>query len=87
MPLRTVNATRYDVDGDEPHVADDADVSQIASSLARLALDTLMQPKQSSFPYPAYLIGLRPEWVFSGSFDTHPLAIRGGRLGCRRPYR
>jgi len=76
-PAPYAKATRYDVDGDEPHVADDADVSQIASSLARLALDTLMQPQPSSFPYPAYLIGLRPEWIFSGSFDTHPLAIEG----------
>jgi hypothetical protein len=36
-----------------------------------------MEPQPSSFPYPAYLIGLRPEWIFSGSFDTHPLAIEG----------
>jgi hypothetical protein len=45
-------------------MADDADVSQIASALTRMVLDTLLERQPSAFPHPAYLIGLRKEWIF-----------------------
>lgn len=84
-PAPYVNATRYDVGDDEPLIADDVDVSHLASGLARLALDTLLDRSPSSFPYPAYLIGLRPEWIFSGAFDTQPIQIEGQGWNAEEP--
>ncbi len=70
-------ATNYDVIDGEPIVADDADVTQIASSLARLALDTLVEAHPTAFPSQVYLIGLRPEWMFSSAFDTRAIDVEG----------
>lgn len=56
-----------------PLIADDADVSVIAGHASRLALDTLMQPEDSAFPHPAYVIGLAPAWIFSEPFDVRPV--------------
>jgi hypothetical protein len=67
-----VNATRYDVDDEEPIVADDADVSQMASALTRMALDTLLESHPSAFPHAAYLIGFRRE----GSFQALSIPSR-----------
>ena len=71
------NATGYDVSDEDPIVADDADVSHIASAIARLALDTLVKRQPSAFGCQAYLIGLRNEWVFSSAFDTRPIEVTG----------
>ena len=76
-PAPYINATRYDVGDEEPIVADDSDVSQIASTLTRMALDTLLESHPSAFPHPAYLIGFRKEWIFSGAFDTQPIDVTG----------
>ena len=56
-------------------IADDADVSQIAASLARLATDTLLAAPESSFEHSAYMIGLRKEWIFTGAFDVWPIDL------------
>ena len=69
------NAVGYDGTPEEPVVASDADVGQIASALARLVLDTLLQ--RDEFPYAAYLIGLRRAWIFEQPFDTRPIEITG----------
>jgi hypothetical protein len=69
-PAPYKNATNYDDVEGEPIVADDADVAQIASAVARMALDTVTEAQPSAFPSQVYLIGLRPEWIFSGAFDT-----------------
>jgi hypothetical protein len=45
-------------------IADDADVSVISAHLARMSLDTLRPFEESDYPYSAYLIGLRKEWIF-----------------------
>jgi len=76
-PAPFTRAERYDVDEQEPIVVDDADVSQIASAIARLALDTLVDREPTAFPHHAYLIGLRKDWIFSGAFDTQPIEIGG----------
>lgn len=57
-------------------VADDADVSVISAHLARMALDALRPPEQSDYPYSAYVIGLRKEWMFQQPFEVHPLLLR-----------
>lgn len=56
-----------------PLVADDADVSVVAAHLARLVIDLLVRPGRSAFPSPAYVIGLKQEWIFSAPFDTWPV--------------
>lgn len=59
----------------EPMIADDAEVGQIAASLARLAIDTLLAAPESSFEHSAYMIGLRKEWIFAGAFDVWPIEL------------
>ena len=56
-------------------VASDADVGVIAAHTARFALDTLLQPTASDFPYSMYLIGLKKGWAFNAPFETIPLDI------------
>jgi hypothetical protein len=56
-----------------PVIADDADVGVIAAHAARMALDTLLRPTASSFPHPAYVIGLKVAWIFTEPFDTRPV--------------
>ena len=66
----------YDVTRDDapPLIADDADVTVIASHLTRLAIDTLLR-EESCFPNSAYAIGLKKEWIFSAPFDTWPIEL------------
>src|SRR6185295_12585117 len=47
----------YAGSGDMPAIADDADVSAIAAHACRLAIDTLLDPENSEFPYSVYMIG------------------------------
>lgn len=61
--------------GDQPMVADDADVTAIAAHFTRLIIDTLTAPETSSFDNSAYMIGLRKEWIFAAAFDTHPIDL------------
>jgi molybdopterin/thiamine biosynthesis adenylyltransferase len=68
----------YDQSGDGlPFIADDADVTAIASPAARLALDCLLERKPSYFPYSVYLIGLSPGPVFAQPFETYPIDLSG----------
>lgn len=63
---------------DQPSmVADDADVSVVAAHLARLALDALLAAEESDYPFSAYVIGLRAEWIFTGPFQTFPIFAQG----------
>ena len=64
-------------EGGEPMIADDADVSAIASHFTRLIIDTLIAPEKSVFAYSAYMIGLREEWIFKAAFETHPIELGG----------
>lgn len=67
----------YDVEQEQPLIAYDSDVGQIATLLTRFALDTALQRNPSQFPYPAYVIGMRREWDFDQPFDTRPIRADG----------
>lgn len=70
-----------DGDASRPLVADDADVSVIASHIAQLALDHL-NGTETAYPHSAYLIGLRKGWIFEAPFDTWPIIFTpAGRWG------
>lgn len=56
-----------------PLVADDGDVGVIAAHASRMAVDALIRPENSTFPHPAYVIGLSAEWLFAEPFDTRPI--------------
>ena len=58
-------------DGSALLIADDGDISVISSHVARFAIDLLIQ-KETSFPYSAYVIGLKREWIFSQPYDVRP---------------
>ena len=68
----------YDVDQEQPLIAYDSDVGQISTLLTRLAIDAALKRTPSQFPYPAYAVGMRKEWVFDAPFDTHPINAQGG---------
>ena len=76
-PAPYQQAGGYDVEDQQPLIAYDGDVGQIASALTRFVLDTALQRNPSDFPYSAYLIGLRKAWIFSQPFDTHPIEVLG----------
>jgi molybdopterin/thiamine biosynthesis adenylyltransferase len=77
QPAPYQNAVSYDADDIRPLIAYDSDVGQIASSLTRFAIDTLLRKADTYFPYQAYLIGLRKEWIFLQPFDVHPIETFG----------
>lgn len=58
-----------------PMIADDADVSTIASHASRFALDILIGRAPSHYPVSAYLIGLAPGWIFEQPFQTFPINL------------
>ena len=60
----------------QPMIADDAEVSIIASHLTRFATDILAQPDASIFPVSAYLVGFSSEWLFEQPFDTRPIDLQ-----------
>lgn len=66
-----------DVDTTEPVVAGDAEVSFLASIVSQFAVDALIEPESSRFPYAAYLFGLRAEWDFQGPFEFTPIETPG----------
>lgn len=70
-------AEGYDIEGEVPTIATDSDVAVIAGSLSRFVLDTLLHAKESQYPYSAYLVGFRNEWIFSQPFDTQPITVSG----------
>ena len=62
--------------GDEPPlIADDGDVAVVAAHASRMAIDVLVRPVNSIFPYPAYVIGLSGQWIFEEPFDTRPITF------------
>ncbi|RWP43840.1 MAG: hypothetical protein EOR04_06275 [Mesorhizobium sp.] len=69
MPYTALNPER------RPMTADDSDVSAVAASLARLAVDTIARPESSLFPQSAYAIGLSAGWIFTAPFDTWPIDL------------
>lgn len=78
VPWNHGNAAQYGlaIDADKPPlVADDADVSVIASHMSRMALDILLRT-ESEFPQSAYAIGMSNEWIFSAPFDVWPIDLR-----------
>ncbi len=58
-----------------PLIADDADVTVIASHLSRFAVDLLARPNSTIFPHSAYVIGLRDRWLFAAPFDVRPIDL------------
>jgi hypothetical protein len=66
---------RYEGAGKIPEIAGDAEVSVIAGQLALMAIDTLIPRSPSAYPYAAYLIGFRAEWIFEAPFDTRPIDV------------
>ena len=59
--------------GTETLIADDSNVAVIAAHVTRMGVDTLVDPDNSAFPHPAYVIGLAREWIFTEPFDTRPI--------------
>lgn len=76
--VRPDDTGRYNGQSDDgnPLIADDADVSVIASHAARFAIDILARPDTGIFPVSAYVIGLSSEWLFDQPFDTRPIDLR-----------
>lgn len=58
-----------------PEIADDGDVSFVASTTARIATDTLLRREPTKFPYAVYMLGLSRGWIFEGPFDTYPIDV------------
>jgi molybdopterin/thiamine biosynthesis adenylyltransferase len=67
----------YDIEGQVPVIATDSDVTLIAGALSRFVLDALLRATESQYPYSAYLLGFRNEWIFSQPFDTQPITVSG----------
>lgn len=76
-PAPFQQAGGYDVEQEQPLIAYDSDVGQIAASLTRFAIDSALQRNPSQFPYSVYLIGLRREWIFEQPFDIRPIDPQG----------
>lgn len=68
-------AGHYDGGHEVPAIADDAEVSVIASHLALMAIDTLLPRNPSAYPYAVYMIGLRAGWLFDQAFEVRPLDL------------
>jgi hypothetical protein len=60
-----------------PLIADDADVTVIATHAARLAIDTLIAREPSAYPHAAYVIGLARGLCFDQAFETFPIDVGG----------
>jgi molybdopterin/thiamine biosynthesis adenylyltransferase len=76
-PAPYQTAVAYDMDELRPLTAYDADVGHIAAALTRFSIDALLNRTGGVFPYAAYIIGLRKEWIFAWPFDVHPIDVRG----------
>lgn len=77
-PAPFQQAGGYDVDHEQqPFIAYDSDVGQMATAITRLAIDAALRENPMQFPYPAYLIGLRREWIFEQPFDVRPIDAHG----------
>ncbi len=56
-------------------IADDADVTVIASHAARMGIDMLIPRNPSIFPNSVYMIGLAAGWIFREPFETYPIDV------------
>jgi sulfur-carrier protein adenylyltransferase/sulfurtransferase len=65
----------YEGGEDAPAVANDADVSVIASHVAAMSIDTLLGRQPSAYLHAAYLIGLQAGWIFTQAFETYPIEV------------
>lgn len=66
---------RYESTGKAPEIAGDGEVSVIAGQLSLMAIDAMIPRVPSAYPYAAYLIGFRAEWIFEAPFDTRPIDL------------
>jgi hypothetical protein len=60
---------------DIPLIANDADVTVIASHAARMGIDILISRTPSMFPNSVYMIGLAEGWIFDRPFETYPIEV------------
>jgi sulfur-carrier protein adenylyltransferase/sulfurtransferase len=74
-PIERAAANYENRESGVPLIADDADVTVIASHAARLAIDTLLGRTPSVFPNSVYMIGLSQGWIFDQPFDTRPIDV------------
>lgn len=75
--VRETSGDQYsarDEDG-RPLIADDAEVSIIASHMARFATDILVSPDESIFPESVYFVGFSGEWIFEQPFENIPVQL------------
>jgi len=73
-PAPFAHAREYDVTADEqPVIASDADVSQLAAIMTRLIIDSLNDVGTPEFLNSLYLVGFKKAWIFDAPFDTRPL--------------
>ena len=56
-------------------IADDADVTVIASHAARMGIDMLIPRNPSIFPNSVCMIGLAEGWIFKAPFETYPIDV------------
>lgn len=77
LPAPYRQAPGYDIEGEVAVIATDSDVTLIAGALSRFVLDVLLRANESQYPYSAYLLGFRKEWIFSQPFDTQPITVDG----------
>ncbi len=79
VPWDGKESEAYDLSRDDapPLVADDAEVTIIAAHITRLVIDILVR-EATIFPYSAYVVGLRQEWIFSAPFETFPINLEAG---------
>ena len=62
---------------DQIVTASDSDVGLIATSATSMALDVLLEREPSAYPAPAYLIGLKRDWIFDQPFHVFPVECTG----------
>lgn len=67
------------------YVAGDAEVSQLAASLAQYAIDALTAAEPLQFPVAAYLFGYQKAWVFEAPFDTRAIECPAASPGPATP--
>jgi hypothetical protein len=65
----------YEGGEEMPSIANDAEVSIIASHLAAFSIDTLIQRAPSAYLSSVYLIGLQAEWIFDQAFEVRPISV------------
>jgi hypothetical protein len=56
-------------------VADDADVSAIAVHVTRMAIESLTAVHRLVYSHAAYVLGLKPGWLFDQAMDTYPIDV------------